>query len=1019
MAMGLPDPAKSRVLLIGMPDYAELDPLPAVENNIRRLRELLTDSDLWGLPESNCITIVGDDDPRTIPRAIRAAAVSAEDLLLVYYAGHGLLPPDTEKFCLALPSSSKDHTDSALRYDDVRAAFNRVKPGTGRAVILDCCFAARASEAGMAPPPSFGDLARIPRTCMLTACDETSRALAPPGETYTAFTGELISAIGNGLDGAPELLDFDTLYRHLCAALAAKSRPQPQFFSRGEGHEFCLVRNRRYLPPSDGAFPQSAAIGRLPDATATGRAEIYRAAVAGQPVRLAPRPVFLVGREDLLAELDGRLRGSDEDRRPRTCALYGLGGAGKTSVALEHAHRHLAEVGVVWQVAAENPTVLAAGFGELAAQLGARNAHDTRDPVASVHGILAVFPAEWLLVFDNAADRASVAVFLPPAGRGRILITSQNPYWPPGEALEVPVLGTEVAADFLIERTLDQDLQIARDLAVELGGLPLALEQAAAYMQAAGDSLTEYLVLFRERRADMLGRGEPTGYSKTVATTWMLAFERLERTAPGAVGLLRLLACCAPEAIPLRLLLKPRPGLAERLGQEVVQLLPPLLEDSLAVKDAIAALRRYSLVSAPADGLVSVHRLVQAVTLDQMARELAAEWQQAAAAVVEAAIPDDPDQPESWRAFAALLPHAQVALTADTRGMQRIARYLGFSGSYVAARDLQQKIAGARQSVLGPEHPDTLSARADLARWTGAAGNWAAARDRYAALLPVAERVLGPEHPDTLYFRGNLAYWTGQAGDPAAARDLFAVLLSAADQVLGPEHPDTLSGRVYLARWTGEAGNPVSARDLFAALLPVRERVLGPEHPDTLNVRSNLAHWTGQAGDAATARDLFAALLPVAERVLGAGHPETLHNRGNLARWTGQAGDPAAARDLFAALLPVRERVGGPEHPDTLPTRGDFARWTGEAGNPAFARDLLAALLPVAERVLGAEHPETLRVRHELARWTGQAGDPASARDLLAALLPVAERVLGPEHPETLRVRHELARWTGQAGSTN
>ena len=325
--------------------------------------------------------------------------------------------------------------------------------------------------------------------------------------------------------------------------------------------------------------------------------------------------------------------------------------------------------------------MLAAGFGELAAQLGARGLADARDPVASVHAVLAGFPAPWLLIFDNAADLASVAAFLPPAGPGRVLITSQNPNWP-GQSLEVPVLDQDVAAGFLVNRTGDPDRQAARDLAGMLGGLPLALEQAAAYMQATGDTLAGYLALFRQRRADLLARGEPTGYGKTVASTWALAFDRLQQTAPGAVGLLRLLAFCAPEAIPLRLLLQPRPGLAERLGDEVAPVLAPLLEDPLAAGDAIAALRRYSLVTPAADGSVSVHRLVQAVTADQMPAELARQWRQAAAALIEAAIPGDTELPGTWPMCAALLPHAQAALADDSDGMARIANYLGSSGGY-------------------------------------------------------------------------------------------------------------------------------------------------------------------------------------------------------------------------------------------------------------------------------------------------------------------------------------------------
>ena len=161
---------------------------------------------------------------------------------------------------------------------------------------------------------------------------------------------------------------------------------------------------------------------------------------------------------------------------------------------------------------------------------------------------------------------------LAPAGPGRVLITSQNPNWP-GQPLDVPMLDRDVAAGFLVSRTGDPDRQAARDLADVLGGLPLALEQAAAYIQALGGILAGYLALFRHQRAELLARGEPTGYGKTVASTWALAFDRLQQTAPDAVGLLRLLAFCAPEAIPVDLLLQRGGGLAGRLGAEVAPVL--------------------------------------------------------------------------------------------------------------------------------------------------------------------------------------------------------------------------------------------------------------------------------------------------------------------------------------------------------------------------------------------------------------------------------------------------------------
>ena len=707
-----------------------------------------------------------------------------------------------------------------------------------------------------------------------------------------------------------------------------------------------------------------------------------RPEVASHPVRLAPRPVFLDGREGLLANLDARLAAGEGNSGPRVVALCGLGGVGKTSVAMEYAYRHLANVGVAWQFPAEDPAVLVPAFAELAAQLGVREVLDVREPVASVHGVLAVYENEWLLVFDNAPDRASIAAFVPPAGRGRVLITSRDQIWPPGQALDVPVLDPEVAAEFLISRTGDRDRQAAWELAEELGGLPLALEQAGAYVQATGDTLAGYLASFRQRRPEMLARGEATGYDSTVAVTWSLAFGRLCQSAPGASGLLRLLACCAPEAIPLRLLLQPRPSLAGRFGGEV-GVLARLLEDPLAVGDAVAALRRYSLVTPAADRSVLVHRLVQNVMLDQMPADLAGQWRQAAAALIEAAIPEDTELPRTWHACAALLPHARAALADDSDGMARIATYLGSSGNFAGARDLQRRVLDARERILGPEHPGTLTAWHQLAFWTGAAGYRAEARDVFAGLLAARERLLGPEHPDTLATRHQLARWTGHSGDPSAARDQFAALLPVDERVLGREHLATLGARYQLARWTGEAGDPSGARDQFAALLPVEERVLGPENTRALFARANLARWTGEAGKPAEARELFAALLPVDERVLGAEHPRTLGARYQLACWTGRAEDPGAARDLLAALLPTLELALGPEHPETLTTRSNLATWTGEAGDPAAARDLFAGLLPVHERVLGPEHPYTLANRNELAYWTGLTGEVAGGRDQL------------------------------------
>ena len=390
------------------------------------------------------------------------------------------------------------------------------------------------------------------------------------------------------------------------------------------------------------------------------------------PVRLAPRPVLLAGREGLLAELDARLAGGPD---PQLVALCGLGGAGKTSVAVEYAHRHLAEVSVCWQFAAEDPEVLEAEFTALAAELGVREMVDLRDPVATVHGVLARAAAGWLVIFDNAVDWASVERFIPPAGNGQVLVTTQNQHWPHGQALDVPVLDTEAAVGFLVNRTGDPDRWAARELAVRLGGLPLALEQAAAYMQATGITAAGYLPLFRERQADLLARGEVAGHPADVATTLGLALSRLADHAPAAAGLLQLLAFLAPEPIPLTRLLVSQQA-ARLLSPEVAATVGSLLGDPVTAGDAITALRRYSLVAPAGGGLVLVHRLVQAITRAQLTAEAANRWKPAAAALVEAAVPADPQVPAARPVCAVLLPHARAVLSPTSDGMQRIARCL-------------------------------------------------------------------------------------------------------------------------------------------------------------------------------------------------------------------------------------------------------------------------------------------------------------------------------------------------------
>lgn len=677
---------------------------------------------------------------------------------------------------------------------------------------------------------------------------------------------------------------------------------------------------------------------------------------SGRAVRLDPRPLPLVGRDKLASELRTRLV-EGAAPRPRMVALHGLGGTGKTSLALAHAYSCLDDAAVsdAWQFPAWDDTMLQASFGQLATVLGVAKQRQRPSAVHSVHSVLADREKPWLLVFDNAHDYSSLSEYLPPAGNGQVVITSQNAVgWPHGLNLGIPVLDTASAARFLVEGTDDLDEGAAGALAAELGGLPLALEQARAYIQATGFSLAGYLAAVREH-PDVLGRGRAAGYDKTVATTWTLAFSMVEQNSAVAAGLLRLLACCAPEPVPLQLLLRPRHGAEHPFGPAVAPLLGAMLSDPLTALEAVAELQNFSLLSlmGPAkDRLVQVHRLVRTVTALDMRRDhpgLGDQWHEAAVALIEAAVPAEVSNPRSWPTCGQLLPHALQVLPAGSDGLGRIANYLGETGSYSAARNLQRDIAGARARQLSPTDPRTLSTRHDLALWTGQAGDPVTARDQLGALLPVERETLGESHPQVLATRHNLASLTGEAGDPAAARDEFAALLALRAQLFSPDHPGTLAARHEVARWTGEAGEPAAARDQLQALLPDVRRVHGDGDPRTIAARHELARWTGEAGDPRAARGQLNAIIREEEIVRGAEHPWVLTARHEAAIWTGLAGDPRAAHLLLAELLPVCRQTYGPDHQDTVAVARDVDLWgerAAETGTDAGQEREPAVLAP-------------------------------------------------------------------------
>ncbi|ADP81030.1 hypothetical protein FraEuI1c_3005 [Pseudofrankia inefficax] len=649
--------------------------------------------------------------------------------------------------------------------------------------------------------------------------------------------------------------------------------------------------------------------------------------VWGVPERL----VRFVGREDLLEEVHAAAGAA---ARVSLVALDGLGGVGKTALALEYAHRHRAEFDVVWWVVAERAELVEARLAELAGPLGLPAESDADAVWAALRGV-----ASWLVVFDNVEEVAAVARFRPSGG-GRVLVTSRNravrglgSAW-----IEVPTLERSASLELLESGPAGADHVGADRVAALLGDLPLAVDQAAGYLARTGISAQRYARLVEAQPGVMLGRGQVVDRPDTVASVWQVSVTWLRAENPAAVGLLELCAWCGPEPIPVDLFTGDHVDWPETAGDRGgLAALRVAAGDSVAWEEAVGALVGYSLARRDGDALV-VHRLVAAVTREDAPDGRSDEALRVLAGLLCEVLPGDVwGNPGGWPAWRVLLPHA-LAVAESARGGEG---QLFADGCWLADRTATY--------------------------WQGH-GQLPAAIGLFEQTLTDRERVLGAEHPDTLISRNNLAYAYRAVGRVEQAIGLFEQTLTDRERVLGAEHPDTLISRNDLAGAYETAGRVEQAIGLYEQTLTDRERVLGAEHPDTLISRNNLAGAYETAGRVEQAIGLYEQTLTDRERVLGAEHPDTLISRNNLAGAYETAGRVEQAIGLYEQTLTDRERVLGAEHPDTLISRNNLAGAYETAGRVEQAIGLYEQTMAVAQRVLDQEHPWLATFRANLKR---------------------------------------------------
>jgi tetratricopeptide (TPR) repeat protein len=617
------------------------------------------------------------------------------------------------------------------------------------------------------------------------------------------------------------------------------------------------------------------------------------------------------GREQLLIDLRTDLV------KKRKQALFGLGGVGKTQIAVEYAYRHRDEYTAVFWSFAGTEQSIGSGYAAIAALLNLPE-KDSQEQAKVTEAVKSWLERNegWLLVLDNSDDPAMLKPFLPQQGKSHILLTSRGYSFQKIGLVsprEVNVLSSDEAREFLLRRTGKRPTEKSSEadaLAKEVGYLPLALEQAAAYIAETGASFSSYLAAYRkqgvrllENQGPVMGNDEKEQQKRSVATAWALNFADVEKNSSASAELLRLSAFLAPDAIPLELL---ENGAAE-LPEELAAKMAETSDNPLVLDELLSPLLRFSLIRREDEKRVySIHPLVQEVIRDGLSKEDQKTWAERAVRAVNEGFPYI--EFSNWPRCDRLLPHALACagfincLTLEFKEAGRLLNQAGFylseRAEYLEAEPLYRRALEIRKKALGAEHPFTATSLNNLAELYSTQGRYTEAEPLYRRALEIREKVQGPGHPDTAVSLNNLADLYRAQGRYTEAEPLYQSALKIWETELGPEHPNTATSLNNLAVLYDTQGRAEEAEPLYQRALEITERALGTEHPTTAIRLHNLATLYDSQDRYQEAEPLYQRALAIFEKTLGSEHPNTRVVRDYLIQFYRKQGRTAEADAL-------------------------------------------------------------------------------------------------------------------------